>query len=116
MRIGILNGDFAEMRAIVPIDAKIEDETQRARLYLSLGNLYSALDRHEDAEPWYRRLMSITPGAYVLLTLSLAKQNRIQDAVEVCLQAHKGSRLLLVNMLSINTLVIISMHLESSDQ
>ena len=77
-----LISEFAKKR-----DAEIEDETQRARLYLSLGNLYSALDRHEDAELWYRQLMSITPNAYVLLTASLAKQNRVQDAVEVCLQA-----------------------------
>jgi pentatricopeptide repeat protein len=56
---------------------------------LSMGNLYASLSRPADAEVWYRKLMSIAPAAYRMVVRSLAKQGRVEEAMEVCLQASK---------------------------
>ncbi len=65
----------------------IEPEPGKAQAYLAIGNLYSGLGRHADAEAWYRRLREIVPESYALLVRELAAQNRINDAVDICLEA-----------------------------
>ncbi|MBN1854028.1 MAG: tetratricopeptide repeat protein [Pirellulales bacterium] len=76
-----LIGEFAKQR-----NAEIDKDVDRARLYLGVGYLYSSIGREEEAETWYRQLTAIVPSAYVLLVQSLSKQNRVQDALEVCLR------------------------------
>jgi tetratricopeptide (TPR) repeat protein len=79
-----LVGQFAEKQA-----AALTDEPERARFYLSMGNLYASLSRPADAEVWYRKLMSIAPAAYWMVVRSLADQGRVEEATEVCFQVSK---------------------------
>jgi tetratricopeptide (TPR) repeat protein len=62
-------------------------DADRAKLLLELGNLATTIGNYQEAEGWYRQLQAIAPNSYVLLAKSLAQQNKVHDAVEVCLQA-----------------------------
>ena len=80
-----LLNEFAEKQL-----AAAANDSDRAKLYLQVGNLCSLVGEYQAAEDWYRRLMAIAPNSYVLLARSLLQQNRASDAVDVCLQAAKG--------------------------
>jgi len=65
-------------------------DADRAKLLLQLGNLAAAAQFHQAAEGWYRQLVEIAPNSYILLAKSLVDQNKLTDAVDVCLQATKN--------------------------
>jgi predicted Zn-dependent protease len=92
LRIALLKGQRRESDAIKLVQnyaskqvAVVKDDQERARLYLTLGNLYSSLGRHSDAQLWYERLMPLAPGAYAMLATSLVAEGKVAQAVEVCL-------------------------------
>lgn len=61
------------------------DEAKRARLILGLGSLYSLVDAHDLAEPLYRELTAIAPGARLLLSQALIQQGKSADAINLFL-------------------------------
>lgn len=63
-----------------------EDPDTKARLVLGLASLYSLLDANDLAEPRYRELMAMAPGARLLLTQSLLRQGKATDAVNLFLE------------------------------
>jgi Flp pilus assembly protein TadD len=77
-----LIGDFVNTN-----EASIKAELGEARWSLAIGMLYSSIDRHEEAESWYRKLVKTSPQAYALLAKELAAQGRMSDAATLCLEA-----------------------------
>ncbi|WP_145383159.1 tetratricopeptide repeat protein [Botrimarina mediterranea] len=63
-----------------------EDPGAKARLVLGLASLYSLLEAYELAEPRYRELMELAPGARLLLSQSLVRQGKSADAVNLFLE------------------------------
>jgi tetratricopeptide (TPR) repeat protein len=55
------------------------------RSWIPLAGLHAAIDDHARAEEWYRKLLGVAPETYPLLVRELANQDRVGDAVEVCL-------------------------------
>ena len=66
------------------------NKEQEAQLCLNIGNIYSLVKQHKEAERWYRRLGELTPERYEVLALSLANQDRVKDAIIVCTEAAKS--------------------------
>ena len=56
---------------------------------LALGNIYTAAEQHSAAERWYRRLVKLAPQQYAPLAASLGRQNRLGEAVTLCVEAGK---------------------------
>ncbi|MHC4177966.1 MAG: tetratricopeptide repeat protein, partial [Planctomycetota bacterium] len=71
---------------------KVEEEKPKreAQVCLVVGNVYAAVEQHQAAEHWYRRLAKLIPERYEPLTMSLAQQGRVSEAIELCLQAAKS--------------------------
>lgn len=63
------------------------DREKESQLCLSIGNVYSSVEQHPAAERWYRRLAKLSPEHSSPLALSLARQDRLSEAIDVCLQA-----------------------------
>jgi len=61
------------------------DPGTKARLVLGLASLYSLLEAYDLAEPRYRELMELAPGARILLSQSLVRQGKSADAVNLFL-------------------------------
>ncbi len=67
-----------------------KDSPEEAKFLFNMGKFYSALDQHQAAERWYRRLMVLRPKAYQPLAGSLARQGRMKEAIELCREAAKS--------------------------
>lgn len=67
------------------------DVTQAMQAELSVwaGNLYTSLDQHPAAERWYRRHAELVPGKYELVAKSLLRQDRVDEALALCVEATK---------------------------
>ncbi|RIK71621.1 MAG: hypothetical protein DCC67_20185, partial [Planctomycetota bacterium] len=63
------------------------DDDAKTRLYLQVGNLYSSLERHAEAQACYEKLRQRAPQAYAPLALSLAAGGKFVEAVDLCLEA-----------------------------
>jgi Flp pilus assembly protein TadD len=92
VRLAKASGDLGDgrqaMSEIVDGDLEaVQKELGEARTYLALGSLYAALDEHAEAEAWYRKLVKIAPQSYVLLVGELAAQQKLDAAIDACLQA-----------------------------
>ena len=85
----VLN-DYAQQRE-TEIAPGEEGKKKRGQLFAVIGSLFTALQEHEQAEQWYLRLTEIFPEMYSMLASCLAAQDRIEDAVDVCLRAAKES-------------------------
>jgi predicted Zn-dependent protease len=59
----------------------------KPRAWFSIASLYSLVGDHVQAEEWYRRLVGVSPEAYLLLAAELAAQGRTADAIDACLAA-----------------------------
>lgn len=64
-----------------------DDSSAEAQLALKIGNIYSGVALHREAEHWYRRLVALAPSGYAPLVTVLAKQSRMQDVIDVCTTA-----------------------------
>lgn len=71
---------------------KVEEEKpqREAQVCLAVGNIYSAVEQHQAAERWYRRLAKLLPERYESLAMSLARQGRHSEAIELCVEAAKS--------------------------
>ena len=89
-------GRASEIRPLVTAFAgRVEKQAAKDRqlesqLCLNVGNLYSSVEQHQAAEEWYRRLAGLAPESYGPLVMSLARQNRFSEAIDLCTQAAKS--------------------------
>ena len=66
----------------------LHDQPQaQARLALLVGRLYGKLQRPVAARRWYDRLRELAPSQYAPLAMALARQNQLDDAIQLCLEA-----------------------------
>jgi tetratricopeptide (TPR) repeat protein len=65
-------------------EAVLQAEEQLA---LTVGRIYVSAQQYAAAEPWLRRVAEKKPSAYGPLAVCLAAQRRMQEAVQLCLQA-----------------------------
>jgi len=92
-RLYAAQGREAEIKQLVAqfatnlLDRAGEDADAKAGVYRTIGSLCSALDRHGEAESWYRRFYELVPEAYAPLAGSLARQGRMGEAIDLCLKA-----------------------------
>jgi len=63
------------------------DDKQRLGWSLSLANLHTRVGNHVDAERWCRRVYEQDPAQYAALANSLARQGKLDEALDVCQQA-----------------------------
>lgn len=71
-------------------DEEESNENSNAQRYLNFGQLYAMIGEHEKAESWYRKLMEISPDAYLLVAQALVDQGREEDAVSLGLEVSGG--------------------------
>jgi tetratricopeptide (TPR) repeat protein len=76
---------FAETRL-----ASLETQLGKAEAYRNIGRLYSYLEQRNEALGWYNRAMDADPQYFVLLVRELASQQRLSEAVTVCLSVRKA--------------------------
>ncbi len=69
-----------------------DDQQEQSRLARRIGDLYESIERPHAAEQWYRRLLETDPGRYGELALLLARQGKMQQAINICLKAAKSDR------------------------
>ena len=68
--------------------ARAGDDPQRqSQADLTLGALYASVDRYDQAEPHFRRLLQREPRAYDRLAQLLARQGRLEEAIQLCFAA-----------------------------
>jgi cellulose synthase operon protein C len=67
------------------------DTKRESNLALTIGNLYSSVQCHAAAARWYARLRELSPEgpADAHLAISLARQNRTEEAIRICLAGAK---------------------------
>ena len=76
------------------LSSKLPQDAQKraaaeAQLSLEVGNIYTAAEQYAAAEQWYRRLLKAAPRQFGPLVVSLGRQNRPDEAVDVCLAEAK---------------------------
>jgi cellulose synthase operon protein C len=75
------------------LDKPADNDQKRAdremELSFVVGKIYTVAERHPAAERWYRRLVKSAPKQYSPLAESLARQNRLGEAVALCVEAAK---------------------------
>ena len=69
-----------------------DDPGAEVRLASSVGNIYLNVELHQEAERWYRRLVELDPTGYAPLVNVLARQDRMQEAIDVCVEAAQSDR------------------------
>jgi tetratricopeptide (TPR) repeat protein len=66
--------------------AKIpKNQKEEADFCVHIGDVYTAVKLHSAAEKWYRRARGQNPDRYEPLALSLACQDKIGDAIRLCI-------------------------------
>jgi predicted Zn-dependent protease len=63
------------------------DPAQKAPGLQMIGDLYSSVDMHDKAEPFYKSLVQANPAAVGRLAASIASQGRAKEAVDTILAA-----------------------------
>lgn len=66
---------------------KLTDPEKKTQLALALGRVHSALELHDAAEAWYRRVAQDSPRQFAPLAVALAKQGKADEAIQLCRQA-----------------------------
>jgi exosortase len=69
------------------LDMLGENDEQKVALWLGLGNVLSTVELHKEAEGFYRRLTKLSPDRFGALAISLAKQGKMKEAIQLCLDA-----------------------------
>lgn len=72
------------------IEQRRDEPQGEARVALTVGRLYSELDQPELAQRWYDQLRQLAPDQYAPLAMSLARQEQLDDAIQLCLEAAEG--------------------------
>jgi tetratricopeptide (TPR) repeat protein len=63
---------------------EIQQDSQKPQFCLAIGKLYTSVEMHHAAEFWYRGLVKFSPESYQPLVRSLASQDRMTEAIELC--------------------------------
>lgn len=69
---------------------KSERQPKEAQLALAIGEICRSVKQFEAAERYFGRVRELLPGQYRSLAVSLAQQNRMQEAIRLCLEAAKS--------------------------
>ena len=80
---------FAKRLLEKPSENDRQRTARESQLSLALGNICTAVEHHSAAERWYRRLIRLAPQQYAPLAASLGLQNRLGEAVALCVEAGK---------------------------
>ncbi len=67
--------------------ASAQTPAEKQRLYSTVGDVYAGLKRYAAAEQWYRKLTAEAPKQYPVVVAALARQGRIREGIELCVQA-----------------------------
>lgn len=65
-------------------------DDQRAQLLKQAGDLYTALGMNAAAESWYRKLNVLDSGQFAPLAVAVARQGKVDEGIDLCLQAADG--------------------------
>lgn len=85
----------AKSEKAVGEDPTEEELAALAQKYVQVGNIYSAIEAHVQAEPWYRRAVEMDERAYTSLAVSLARQptrEKTEEAIQIALREVKDSK------------------------
>jgi len=72
-----------------PSESDQQHVSRETQLSFVVGNIYTVAEQHSAAERWYRRLVKLDPQQYAPLAASLGLQNRLGEAVALCVEAGK---------------------------
>lgn len=64
-----------------------DDPQRQSQAHQMIGQLYSSVDMHQQATERYRQVKQADPKNYGTLVRSLAQQGRLDEAIELCLDA-----------------------------
>jgi tetratricopeptide (TPR) repeat protein len=67
-----------------------QNAQREAAICWSIGNIYSGVQQEQAAERWYRRLLAAVPERFEPLAMSLTRQGRVTEAIQICLEAAKS--------------------------
>jgi tetratricopeptide (TPR) repeat protein len=70
----------------------VDDPRTEARLTSNIGNVYSSVELYQEAERWYRRLVELDSTGYMSLVKVLARQDRMPEAIDVCIEAAQSDQ------------------------
>ena len=70
----------------------VDDPKAEAQLASSIGGVYAGAELYPEAERWYRRLVELDPSLYAPLVAVLARQDRMQNAIDVCIEAAQSDQ------------------------
>lgn len=93
----------------------LDDETKAAVL-LQVANLYSSLDLHGDAEPYFRQYVDQVPAAYGRLALCLAYQDRTRDAVRLCVEQLQTAENTAAGLIALSTVMVLAPESEEANR
>ena len=63
---------------------------RKAQVCQGIASIYSSVEQHQAAESWYRRVVAFVPEGYQPLVTWLARQDRMTEAIDICLEAAKS--------------------------
>ena len=69
-----------------------DDAEKRADVYLKVGDVYSAVEQHAQAERWYALLADVDSNRYAPLVAAKARQGQIGEAIQICVRAAASDR------------------------
>jgi tetratricopeptide (TPR) repeat protein len=72
-----------------PEDGRKMQAAREAAVFQQIGDIYMAAEQYAAAERWYRRLIQSAPTRYAPLVIALQRQNRLNEAAAVCIEAAK---------------------------
>jgi tetratricopeptide (TPR) repeat protein len=80
-----------QLQEKLPAAAVSEEKRAQAesQLVQEIGNIYAGVNQYSAAERWYRRLFTLLPNQFAPLVQALGHQNRLDDALAICLEAGK---------------------------
>lgn len=72
-------------------DSSKDDATLRAKVCSDVGDLYSLVGRNDGAERWYRRAYEHDSRRFDRLAIAVARQERVGEAIQLCVRAASSS-------------------------
>ena len=77
---------WLEEKAKSLLEGAGEDNNRQLAAMKLVGDTYTLAELHAAAEPWYRKVHERQPAAFAPLALSLARQGRLDEAIDLCLE------------------------------
>ncbi|QGJ71826.1 Hypothetical protein PBC10988_35370 [Planctomycetales bacterium 10988] len=85
-------GDLTEIERrlnsyLLKLQDSTSDKTQLAQTMVQIGKLYRELEMYDASDRTFAELMELVPYGYGELALNFANQDRLNEAIDLCLQA-----------------------------